>query len=117
MPATTFTVIILIVCALVIAGAIITVDWAAANRSPETRQMLIFGIAPFGTGAILLYVLKHAFAVQQWPRIAACFLVVWVVSTVLLATSKAFRASGLPKAALAAAITSAAVCLILSINA
>jgi hypothetical protein len=117
MPTTTFTVIVLIVCVLAIAAAIVTVDWAAANRSPETRQMLVFGIAPFGTGAVLLYVLRHTFGVAQWPRLAACFLVVWVVSTVLLSTSKAFRSSGIPKAALAAAITSAAVCLILSINA
>lgn len=117
MPASTFTIIVLIVCAVAIAAAIITVDWAAANRSPETRQMLVFGIAPFGTGAVLMYVLRHTLGVQKWPTIAACFLVVWIVSTVLLSTSKAFRAATMPKTLLAACVVAAAVCLILSINA
>ncbi|MBY0308083.1 MAG: hypothetical protein K2Q09_05015 [Phycisphaerales bacterium] len=117
MPATTFTVIVLIVCAVAIAAALVTFDWASANRSPETRQMLVFGIVPFGTGAALMYFLRHALGVQKWPTLAACFLVVWIVSTVLLATSKAFRSAGFPKTTLAAAATSAAVCLILSINA
>lgn len=112
----TLTVIVLIVCCIAIAAAIITVDWASANRSPETRQMLVFGIAPFGTGAVLMYVLRHPLGVSKWPTLTACFLVVWVVSTVLLSTSKAFRAASLPKTMLAAAVVSAAVCLILSIN-
>jgi hypothetical protein len=115
MPAATFTIIVLVVCCIAIAAAIVTVDWAAANRSPETRQFLVFGIAPFGTGAVLMYVLRHALGISRWPTLVSCFLVVWVVSTVLLATSKAFRAATLPKTVLAAAIVATAVCLILSI--
>ncbi|HZW06154.1 MAG TPA: hypothetical protein VFF65_03440 [Phycisphaerales bacterium] len=113
----TLTVIVLIVCCVAVAAAIITVDWAAANKSPETRQMLVFGIAPFGTGAVVMYVLRQPLGVQKWPTLAACFLVVWVVSTVLLSTSRAFRAATLPKTMLAAAVVAVAVCAILSINA
>ena len=112
----TLTVIVLVVCCVAIALAIVAVDWASVNRSPETRQMLVFGVAPFGTGAALMYVLKHPLGVSKWPTFVACFMVVWVVSTVLLTTSKAFRSATLPKTMLAAAVTAAAVCLILSIN-
>ncbi|HYD00023.1 MAG TPA: hypothetical protein VEB22_02255 [Phycisphaerales bacterium] len=108
MPATTVTIIVLIVCALAVAAAVFMMDWSASRSDQGTRSILL-GAVPFVVGAGLMYVLRHWLGLQRGPSYAACFVVVWIVSMVVLSSVKS-RNTKPPAVMTAAALQAALVC-------